>query len=137
MGLNNTSFINPTGLDPDSPSEEENVSSAEDLAILTEYILKKYPRVFEITNKISYEVLTPTGTSHHFIEKNTNELLADFPQIIGGKTGWTPLAQGCLLVVLKNPRNKDSYFINIVLGSKDRFADMKKIMKEVNKISLE
>ncbi len=136
LGLENTSFVNPTGLEPDDPLKPINLSTTEDLVSLTEYVLENYPRIFEITNMISYEVLTPEGISHHFIEKNTNRLLAEFPQIIGGKTGWTPKAQGCLLIILKKPES-EKYFINIVLGSKDRFTDMRKIIKEVNKISID
>jgi len=136
LGLENTSFINPTGLEPDDPFKPTNLSTAKDLVSLTEYILENYPQILEITNMISYEVLTPEGVSHHFIEKNTNRLLAEFPQIIGGKTGWAPKAQGCLLIILKKPKSK-RYLVNVVLGSKDRFADMRKIIKEVNKISMD
>ena len=136
LGLKSTSFVNPTGLDPDDPLKPTNLSTAEDLVDLTKYILENYPQIFKITNMISYNVLTPEKTSHHFIEKNTNRLLTEFFQIVGGKTGWTPKAQGCLLIVLKNPKS-EGYFINVVLGSKDRFADMRKIIKEVNKISVD
>jgi len=111
IGLNNTYFINSTGLDPDDPLKARNISTAYDLFKLTEYILQKYPQIFEITTNIS---------------QNTNELLEEYPEIMGGKTGWTPLAGGCLIVVTQKPQG-DRY-ISIVLGAKDRFAEMRKIL---------
>jgi D-alanyl-D-alanine carboxypeptidase len=109
IGLTSTHFMNSTGLDPDDPLGARNISTADDLAKLTEYILQNFPQIFIIT----------TDTSN-----NTDELLADYPEIIGGKTGWTPLAGGCLMVVTQN----DKQYISIVLGSDDRFGDMSKIL---------
>jgi D-alanyl-D-alanine carboxypeptidase len=59
--------------------------------------------------------------------KNTNEILKDFPEIIGSKTGWTPEAQGCLLLVIKAPQNR-GVIINVILGSPDRFGEMKELI---------
>lgn len=128
LGLENTYFIDSTGLDPDDPQGPINYSSASDLVKLTNYILKKYPRIFEIAINNSYEVLNPDGSLHHFIPENTNELLGEIPEIIGGKTAWTPAAGGCLLLVLKNP-SKNSYFINVILGAEDRFEEMQKLIE--------
>ncbi len=128
IGLENTYFVNPTGLEPDNLDEEKNASTVRDIVKLTKYILKKYPKIFKITTKQSYEVLKPDGTLHHFIPKSTNELLGEIPEIIGGKTGWSPEASGCLLLVLDNPEEEESYFISIVLGTKDRFAETRKLI---------
>jgi len=138
LGLENTKFINSTGLEPDDSQEPsphlrqgeagKNFSSAQDLVKLSKYIFKKYPQIFEITTNNSYEVLSPDGSLHHFIPENTNELLTEFPNIIGGKTGWSPLAGGCLLLVLENPEKK-SYVINVILGAGDRFEEMRKLIK--------
>lgn len=110
IGLINTHFVNSTGLDPDDPLGARNVSTAYDLAKLTNYILKNYSEIFNITTTIS---------------SNTNKLLEDYPEIIGGKTGWTPLAGGCLIIVTE--KDQKSY-ISIILGAKDRFAEMSKIL---------
>lgn len=122
IGLKNTHFANPTGLEPD------NLSTVKDLTKLTKYILENYPGIFSITDLQSYEALRPDKTLHHFIPQNTNELLAEFPEIIGGKTGYSPQAKGCLLLILANPKNS-SYFINVILGSDDRFGEMKKLVE--------
>jgi len=128
IGLKNTRFFNPTGLEPDEPNEPINYSTARDLVKLAQYILKNYPQIFEITINQSYTILKPNGAIHHFIPENTNELLKKTPGIIGGKTGWSPKASGCLLLVFKKPKEK-GYFINVVLGSSNRFGDMEKIIK--------
>lgn len=134
LGLRDTEFSNSTGLEPDNPDGKLNVSTAKNMARLAGDILKKYPQIFEITTNKSFEVIRADGTDHHFIPENTNKLLGQFSEIIGGKTGQSPAALGCLLVVLKNPRKEGSYFINVVLGSNDRFGDMEKIIKNVNGI---
>lgn len=121
IGLNNTYFNNPTGLEPD------NYSTAKDLVKLTAYILKEKSEIFDITANDSYKILKPNGDLHHYIAQSTNKLLREVPGIIGGKTGWSPNAGGCLLLVLDDPLSS-SYYINIVLGADDRFGEMKKIV---------
>lgn len=127
LGLEKTYFVNPNGLEPDNLQEPKNLSTARDLVKLSKFILKNYPQIFEITANQSYEVLKPDDSLHHFIPENTNKLLGEIPEIIGGKTGWGIEAGGCLLLVLDNP-NSNKYYINIVLGAKDRFAEMRKLI---------
>ena len=76
------------------------------------------------------EVLNLDNTFHHFIPQNTNELLREIPEIIGGKTGWGVEAGGCLLLVLDNPE-EEGYFVSIVLGAKVRFAEMRKLINAI------
>ncbi|MDD2731778.1 MAG: serine hydrolase [Candidatus Pacebacteria bacterium] len=130
IGLYSTKFINSTGLDSGSGA---NLSTALDVARLTKYIYIKYPKIFEITSQNSYEVAKADGSLHHFIPENTNKLLTEIKGVIGGKTGWTPLAKGCLLIILKNP-SSSSYFINVVLGADDRFSEMKKLIELTSRI---
>ena len=122
MGLRHTGFINPTGLEPDNSSLPMNTSTAEELAVLAEYILEKEPEIFEITANKSYEVLRPDGSLHDFIPQNTNILLGEMPGIIGGKTGWSPAAGGCLLLIFEKPEG-NGYYITVVLGADDRFEE--------------
>ncbi len=130
LGMADTKFFNPTGLDEIEPGKEINFSTARDLSLLAEYILKNYPQIFEITAKKNYEIFNPDGTLRYFIPQNTNELLGEIPGIIGGKTGFSVLASGCLLLVVDG-KEEGSYVINIVLGSNDRFGDMKKLVEAV------
>jgi len=112
IGLRDTHFVNVTGLDPDN-GEGKNLSTVRDLSLLAKYILENYPEIFEITRTETPE--------------NTNELLGEYPEIVGGKTGWTPIAGECLIIVSKKP-NSQSHYISVVLKAKDRFVQMSKIL---------
>ena len=125
MNLKNTYFSNPTGLDPDDPKVVPNYSSAEDLTTLAFHLLKK-PLIWEISRTKEFELYETNGVFHHKIENN-NELLGTDLKIFGGKTGWTPMAGGCLLLILENPKN-DTLLINVILGSENRFEEMKKMI---------
>ncbi len=123
MGFKNTNFLNPTGLNNFS----ENISTAREIAFLVKKIKDNYPEILEITTKKEYNILRENGTIYH-TSKNTNLLLSDFPEIIGGKTGWTLTAKECLVIVIERD---DGYIINVILGSDNRFEEMKKILKNI------
>lgn len=128
ISLKNTYFADSTGLDPKKPNKEINYSTAMDLIKLSKELLKK-PLIWEILS-------TPKFSGYGPELINTNELLFDSsiswrPQIIGGKTGETPQAKGCLLLVLRAPKNK-GYLINVILGTSDRFGEMKKLVDWLN-----
>lgn len=129
FNLKNTHFVNPTGVDPDLPETEFNHSTANDLARLTNILLKQNPSIFEILSIQEKDFYKPNGVFHHRL-LNTNELLTKMQGIVGGKTGWTPLAKGCLILIVKAPKG-DGYLINVVLGSDDRFEEMKKMVNWV------
>ena len=123
LGMLNSNFSNPTGLDGTT-----NYSTSEDLVKLVKYILLNYPQIWEITSKVSAEILNDDGTLHHFAI-NTNELLSKIPNVIGGKTGYNEEALGCLILLLKNTNG--DYLINIILGSPDRFTEMETLINWV------
>ncbi len=129
IGLKNTYFFNPTGLDPDADQKKTNLSTARDLAVLARYLFEKEPFVWETSLISQFDLYTPNGIFHHKII-NTNELLKEIPGVLGGKTGWTPQAKGCLLLIVKAPKN-NGIIINVVLGSPDRFGEMKKLIQWV------
>jgi len=128
IGLKDTHFVNVNGLiiDGKTGQEAENYSTAADLAVLAQYILENQPLVWEILAKQKYELLTADGAGHHTVF-TTNELLAETPNMLAGKTGWTETAGGCLLAVMKGER-PDSFYINVILGSDDRFSEMRKLI---------
>ncbi len=121
MGLKNTNFTNPMGLD-----DENNYSTSEDLAVIGERIAEK-PILFDIISKKEFDLYTPDGVFHHKM-LNTNELLGKNPDVIGGKTGYTEKAKGCLLIIMKAP-DKKGYLVHVVLGSEDRFGEMEKMIE--------
>lgn len=121
IGLINTYFFNPTGLDPDTDDTKRvNYSTVLDLVKLAQYISENKPLIWKISTIESFN-----GND------NTNLLLREIPGIIGGKTGSTDMAGECLLLVLKSPGDKNGYLINIILGSENRFEDMKSLIKWV------
>ena len=124
IGLLNTSFADSSGLDFGS------YSTAIDLVVLTEYLLNKYPLVWEIIGLKEYDLYLNNGELHHKLI-NTNKLLGEIPEVVGGKTGWTKEAQGTFLVVEKS-YDEGNYLINVVLGSIDRLEEMKKIINWLN-----
>jgi len=55
------------------------------------------------------------------------------PEILFGKTGQTPFAGKCLLIVLDAPDN-DGYIVNVILGSQDHFGEMRKLIDWVETV---
>ncbi|MCA1740615.1 MAG: D-alanyl-D-alanine carboxypeptidase, partial [Actinobacteria bacterium] len=120
MGLENTNFETPAGLDT-----SDNYSSARDLAILTHEALK-YPLFAEIVNTKDAKI----STQNREIEiSNTNQLLTTYPPATGVKTGTTPQAGANL--VASAEANDESY-ISVVIGAQDseeRYLDSEAILE--------
>lgn len=123
LGLNNTHFVNSSGLDPEEgePLDKINISSARDLSQLVKQLLKT-PLVWEILS-------TPKINLYGETLFSTNKLLGVMPGIIGGKTGYTDTALGCFVLVVEAPKGKGQ-IINIILGTavSDRFSEMEKLI---------
>lgn len=127
LGLENTYFVNPTGLDPkDLHYNPEtliyfNYSTVEDLSKLAKYALTEFPLIYEISTSPPYYQVK-NGFSNLSLKQN----------IIGGKTGYTDEAGGCMILVLEE--NGD-YFINIILGTESasaRIIEMQKLIDWLN-----
>lgn len=129
MGLENTRFTNPTGLDAGDGGSEAPYSTAEDVLKLARYIKENRPEIFSILAAAEYDLRDTGGRLHHKI-KNTDELLSrrDWGvKIIGGKTGETTGARQTLLLVVESPRHS-GYIMSVILRSEDRFGDMKTLV---------
>ncbi|MBI5414304.1 D-alanyl-D-alanine carboxypeptidase [Candidatus Peregrinibacteria bacterium] len=119
LGMQHTHFQNPHGLDAD-----QHYSSPADLAILTRKILE-YPKIREIIRMKKKTVFSVDGGTQHALT-STNELLfSPFP-VYGVKTGTTDKAGQCLIALIKNDRQE---VLVIVLGSTDRFHDVKTMLR--------
>jgi D-alanyl-D-alanine carboxypeptidase (penicillin-binding protein 5/6) len=121
IGLENTRFANPTGLDPENlkwsleNKDYFNYSTAKDLILLGKYILENYPLIFEFSN-----------------QKNKIQLLEN-QHLIGMKTGYTDEAGGCIFLIFSN--DNGDYFLNVILGAKskeERFFQMQKLVDWIN-----
>lgn len=89
IGMNNTNFTNPSGLDND---DNGNYSTAYDMALLTKYAMQ-YDEYKKIVGTKSYTLKTNKKT---YIWKNKNKLL-NYDYITGGKTGYTEKAKRTLV----------------------------------------
>lgn len=120
LGAFSTNFVTPHGLDTDN-----HYSTAYDLAIITNYALK---------NETFKEIVSTTYHTMTFLNgktkelKNTNPLLFSYPGTTGVKTGYTGLANRCLVVSTKQ---NDMELIAVTLGepsSKLRISDTSKLL---------
>lgn len=106
IGANNTNFMNSHG-----HPKEGHYTTAQDLALITQYALKKP----EFAKIVSTRIFKINFKGKEFNIENTNELLHKFSYITGVKTGHTKSAGYCLVtsasrdnidlisVVLKSP----------------------------------
>lgn len=126
LNLTHTSFVNPTGLDEPL---RQNVSTARELALFARILFERYPHLFDILTQNQLPLHTPDGAFHHTM-RNTNELLGlnDWPsKMLGGKTGSTTLARQTLVLLVESPDGK-GYIINVLLGSENRFQEMRQLL---------
>ncbi|GEM_PF-588495 len=133
LGLEKTEFINPSGLD--GKNDNYNISTAEEVGKLAKYLLENEEKIMEISQMRSYRLYSPDGMVY-YEAVNTNDFLhapdRDWKKnIVGGKTGWTYAAYGCLLIVIELPDN-EGYIVNVVLGAEDRFKEMEKMIEYVH-----
>jgi len=125
LGMENTSFTSPNGLDPYDPSLFPNTSSAIDLAKLMVHIQNSYPLISRILSLKDFSLISPDGKFSHYLV-NTNVLLYQ-PKTIWGKTGYTKKANGCIVNLIKPKENDDYLIVNVILGANDRFYEMQKM----------
>lgn len=119
LGLSNTRFTNPTGLQGDG----EQYSTAKELLVLTRYALQK-----EEFAKIAatYEYDIPTSAEHKaYTLYNETNLLTTYPGVKGIKTGFTDEAGMCLVTYLDYQGHK---IIAVLLNSTNRRQEMKDLL---------
>ncbi len=106
LGLKNTNFVNPTGLD-----EEGHYSTAEDLGIIARELVNNHPKILEFSSL--YEDYLRENTENKFWLVNTNKLVRFYEGADGLKTGFTDAAKYCMTVTAKRNNMR---LIAIVLG---------------------
>lgn len=106
LGLKNTNFVNPTGLD-----QEGHYSTAEDLGIIARELVLNHPKILEFSSL--YEDYLRENTSNKFWLVNTNKLVRFYEGADGLKTGFTDAAKYCMTVTAKRNNMR---LIAIVLG---------------------
>lgn len=131
-GLGQTTFADTSGL------ASSNISTVRDIIQLTEQSFR-YPLIWEIMKTPAISLSSADGsTVHHWT--NTDQLLNHLPYIIGGKTGYTSAAGGCLVLAIKRQVKENAlwcelytkqseYFITVVLGAEARFLQTEKLIQ--------
>jgi D-alanyl-D-alanine carboxypeptidase len=118
IGLTNTTFKNPHGLD-----EDGHMSSANDLAKLTAYALKN-PVFAEIVRTKVKKAPNP-NESWDYTWLNKNKMLSLYEGADGVKTGYTKLAKRCL--VSSATRNGQQLAV-VTLNDGDDWADHSRLL---------
>lgn len=112
IGMKNTTFNNPCGLDED----KGNYSTAYDMAILTSYAMK----LAEYRQIVSTKVYKLTTNKNVYVWHNKNKLLNQYNYITGGKTGYTKKA----LRTLVTTASKDNLnLVAVTLNDGNDFKD--------------
>lgn len=120
MGLEDTSFENPVGLD-----DPDHYSSASDLAKMARAALS-HPALRKLVDTPSAVIDTDGAGGREISLQNTNELLASYPSATGVKTGTTPAAGASL--VASAARYGESYIV-VLLNAADRFGSARTEME--------
>jgi len=133
IGLSQTYFNNPTGLDI-SETKGGAYGSARDVAFLMEYIISNHPSVVELTKVDSLSIPNENGEKH--LAANTNSAMENINGLIASKTGYTDLAGGNLVIAFNAGLNRP--IIVSVLGStfQDRFDDAALLAKQAQEYAL-
>lgn len=119
LGMTHTHFTNVSGLD-----ENGHYASAKDLARLISFSLRD-SKLWDILSERIDTVQSVNKKIRHALS-STNELLQrHIPGVLGGKTGYTQNALGCMIAVIEGASGKG---IIVVLGSEDRFGDTKALV---------
>lgn len=125
MGLTDTHFCSPSGLEPEG-RESECYSSAYDIAKIAAYSMK-YDLIWQIFRLPNNTTVTSSDgkISHQIL--NTDQVLDQIPNCLGGKTGFTPLAGRSLLMAAADSSNKHRV-IAVLLDDPYRWQDIRTMM---------
>jgi D-alanyl-D-alanine carboxypeptidase len=120
LGLGNTHYDSASGLE-----DERNYSTAADQALLAREALanRTFARIVRTKRKL-VEWPPPTYAKEWL---NHNKLLFTYDGAYGVKTGYTRRAGGCLIAAA---RRGDTDVIAVVLGSRNIWADMPRLLDE-------
>ena len=121
LGLKNTNFKNPHGLD-----EANHYSTAYDMAIIASELVK-YDFILDVTSTYEDNFMHPNGKSIWLV--NTNSLIRFYEGVDGLKTGFTEEAGYCLTATKKNG---DMRILTVTMNAEtkeDRNSDTVKLME--------
>ncbi|OGG41722.1 hypothetical protein A3A21_03610 [Candidatus Jorgensenbacteria bacterium RIFCSPLOWO2_01_FULL_45_25b] len=118
LGMTRTMFQGASGL------SNLSFSTASDMLRLAKYILQEHPDIFNWTRLHNFLVQPTNGTESKTIY-NINPFVSD-EGFLGGKTGTSPGARENLLAFFTF---QDTRVVMILLGSRNRVLDAKRLME--------
>ena len=121
LGCTHTNFVNPHGLDA-----EGHFSSARDMALMGNYLVKNYPEILEYTSIYEDYLQRPDGSNTWLV--NTNKLVRFYEDVDGLKTGFTSTAGYCLTATASKNNMR---LVSVVMGvdtSDNRTSDTVKLL---------
>ena len=124
LGMNDTHFVNCTGLD-DDPAAKSHRTSAHDIAIMSRELLVNHPDIKNFTT-----IWMDTIRDGAFGLSNTNKMVRYYPGCTGLKTGFTSGAGYCLSA---SAQREGMELIAVVMGaetSQERFAACKGMLDQ-------
>jgi len=124
LGLKDTNFCTPSGLEIDG-KEDQCYSSAYDIARIAVTSLK-YDIIWDTMKIPEGKFYSADGKYMHEL-KNTDILLGDISNCLGGKTGFTPMAGKSLLLGATDSSQKHR-IIAVILNDENRWEDMKSLV---------
>ena len=122
LGMNDTNFVNCTGLD-DGENASQHRTSAYDIALMSRQLLKYHPDITKFTT-----IWMDTVRGGAFGLANTNKLIRFYDGATGLKTGFTSGAGYCLSA---SAEREGLGLIAVVMGcktSQERFAACKSML---------
>ena len=122
LGMNDTKFVNCTGLD-DAPEAAEHRTSAHDIAVMSRELLKNHPKIKEFTT-----IWMSSVRNGEFGLSNTNKLIRFYDGATGLKTGFTSGAGYCLSA---SAAREGMELIAVVMGAESsqvRFSACKSML---------
>ncbi len=122
LGMNDTHFVNCTGLDDDAAAADHK-TSAYDIALMSRELLNNHPDIKKYTT-----IWMDTVRDGAFGLSNTNKLIRFYPGATGLKTGFTASAGYCLSA---SAQREGMELMAVVMGcesSQDRFNACKTLL---------
>ncbi len=113
IGMVNTKFVEPTGLD------EENISTAQDLFYLGRYILSSRPPLLKISKGEAVRSFGPV----RFKNLRNKNILFDHPNFVGGKTGHLAKQAGLFLLEFTTKEDNQLREISIIILDSDNLRN--------------
>lgn len=121
IGMNDSLFINPTGLEEDNLDQ---YSTAFDVSVMARYAITRWPQLLEISSQP--HIYIPETADHQSYDLYSGiNLLTTYPGVVGFKTGYTPEA-GLTLVTVAKRSGKE--VVGVILGATDRRDDARALL---------